>query len=404
MSNYTKATNFYTKDALSTGNPSKIIKGAEIDDEFNAISTAVNSKADITSPTFTGTPLAPTATAGTNTTQIATTAFVAASQGTMASQNKTAVDITGGTIVGITDLLPADGGTGVSALTQNALIIGNGTGAVTTVRPSTNGNVLISTAGATVTAGSFVVGTQYTILTLGTTNFTSIGADSSPAIGEVFIATGAGTGTGTATINVWTSETVDTTPDNLTTATGSAPSYSARAWGYINGSSAADVSGTYSQSGTTVTVTLSGHGLAVGHYVQADITSGTAVDGLYAVTAVSSSSVFTYTAATSLTTSGNITLSRRAIVASGNVANVTYVSAGVYIVNFTTAMANASYAPVCNMANSATSNDATDTNLIYFVQPFLLASTNFRLSTFQYNGAEISSNVDVGLVTFSVFK
>jgi hypothetical protein len=75
MANYVKATNFYTKDALSTGNPAKIIKGAEIDDEFNAISTAISSKADTTSPTFTGTPVAPTAAAGNNTTQLATTAF-----------------------------------------------------------------------------------------------------------------------------------------------------------------------------------------------------------------------------------------------------------------------------------------------------------------------------------------
>jgi len=76
MSNYVKATNFYTKDALLTGNPDKIIKGAEIDAEYNAIATAVASKADTTSPTFTGTPIAPTAAANTNTTQIATTAFV----------------------------------------------------------------------------------------------------------------------------------------------------------------------------------------------------------------------------------------------------------------------------------------------------------------------------------------
>lgn len=40
------------------------------------VTTADNLKANIASPTFTGTPLAPTATAGTNTTQIATTAFV----------------------------------------------------------------------------------------------------------------------------------------------------------------------------------------------------------------------------------------------------------------------------------------------------------------------------------------
>ena len=42
------------------------------------MSNAIASKADINSPTFTGTPAAPTASAGTNTTQIATTAFVTA--------------------------------------------------------------------------------------------------------------------------------------------------------------------------------------------------------------------------------------------------------------------------------------------------------------------------------------
>ncbi len=53
-------------------------------------------------------------------------------------------------------------------------------------------------AAATVTAGAFVVGRQYTILTVGTTSFTGIGA-SANTVGTVFIATGAGTGTGTAT-------------------------------------------------------------------------------------------------------------------------------------------------------------------------------------------------------------
>ena len=76
MANYLKATDFAAKDALLSGDPNKIVKGTEIDDEFDSIQTAVNSKANIASPTFTGTPAAPTAAAGTNTTQIATTAFV----------------------------------------------------------------------------------------------------------------------------------------------------------------------------------------------------------------------------------------------------------------------------------------------------------------------------------------
>ncbi len=76
MSNYVKATNFAVKDGLSTGNPAKIIKGTEIDTEYNAIASAISSKADLNSPTFTGTPAGPTASAGASTTQLATTAFV----------------------------------------------------------------------------------------------------------------------------------------------------------------------------------------------------------------------------------------------------------------------------------------------------------------------------------------
>jgi hypothetical protein len=75
MSNYTQSTNFATKDALTSGDPLKIVKGTEINTEFVNISTAIATKADLASPTFTGTPLAPTASAATNNTQIATTAY-----------------------------------------------------------------------------------------------------------------------------------------------------------------------------------------------------------------------------------------------------------------------------------------------------------------------------------------
>jgi hypothetical protein len=75
MSNYTQSTNFATKDALPSGDPLKIVKGTEINTEFNNIAVAVATKADLVSPTFTGTPAAPTASAGDNSTQIATTAY-----------------------------------------------------------------------------------------------------------------------------------------------------------------------------------------------------------------------------------------------------------------------------------------------------------------------------------------
>jgi hypothetical protein len=76
MTDFVKSTNFASKDSLSIGNPLKIVKGTEIDTEFNNIATAVATKADITNPTFTGVPSAPTATLGTSTSQLATTAFV----------------------------------------------------------------------------------------------------------------------------------------------------------------------------------------------------------------------------------------------------------------------------------------------------------------------------------------
>ncbi len=78
MSDYTKLTAYDTKDSLTTGDPLKRIKGTELDDEFDAISTAIATKANLASPALTGTPTAPTASVGTNTTQVASTAFVQA--------------------------------------------------------------------------------------------------------------------------------------------------------------------------------------------------------------------------------------------------------------------------------------------------------------------------------------
>ena len=52
MANYTKTTNFAAKDALASGNASKVVKGTEIDTEFTNIQTAITSKADGTFTNF----------------------------------------------------------------------------------------------------------------------------------------------------------------------------------------------------------------------------------------------------------------------------------------------------------------------------------------------------------------
>jgi len=54
MTDYVKSTNFASKDSLASGNALKIVKGTEIDTEFNNIATAVATKADLNTPTFTG--------------------------------------------------------------------------------------------------------------------------------------------------------------------------------------------------------------------------------------------------------------------------------------------------------------------------------------------------------------
>jgi hypothetical protein len=54
MSNYTKSTNFATKDSLTSGNPAKIIKGTEINTEYDNIASAISSKADANNAALTG--------------------------------------------------------------------------------------------------------------------------------------------------------------------------------------------------------------------------------------------------------------------------------------------------------------------------------------------------------------
>lgn len=53
--------------------------------------------------------------------------------------------------------------------------------------------------GGAITAGSFVTGTAYQIVTLGTTDYSLVGLPTglTQAVGQTFVATGAGTGTGT---------------------------------------------------------------------------------------------------------------------------------------------------------------------------------------------------------------
>ena len=54
MSNYTKIVDYAAKDALNTGDPVKLVKGTELGAEYDAIATAIATKANSASPVFTG--------------------------------------------------------------------------------------------------------------------------------------------------------------------------------------------------------------------------------------------------------------------------------------------------------------------------------------------------------------
>ena len=72
------------------------------------------------------------------------TATIAAGTATFSAATITTATINGGTITGITDITVADGGTGLSTLTANNVILGNGASSPTFVAPSTSGNLLTS--------------------------------------------------------------------------------------------------------------------------------------------------------------------------------------------------------------------------------------------------------------------
>ena len=152
--------------------------------------------------------------------------------------------------------------------------------------------------------------------------------------------------------------------------TGTAPIYGIRAWANFNSTTNTNVAGTYSRTGTTVTITVTGHGLIAGNLIFIDYAFGTGTlpfDGLYEVLAVTDANIFTVTSSVSALATGTLTLLRKTIRASGNISCISAASAnptippssldsaqdGYYVANFSVAMPSANYSILGTCATTA---------------------------------------------------
>jgi len=186
MSNYTKSTNFASKDNLTSGDPLKIVKGTEINTEFDNISTAVATKADLASPTFTGTVNVAAITASSTITGNVTGAVTGSLAG------GTGLPLT----TGVTGTLPvANGGTNQTTYTNGQLLIGNTTG--NTLSKSTltagsgisitNGTGTITIASTAGTVTSVATGNGLSGGTITTSGTLVISAPSAGSVGSYMI-------------------------------------------------------------------------------------------------------------------------------------------------------------------------------------------------------------------------
>ena len=139
MSDYTTfAVAWSGKDALSDSAPGKVISGSDFHSEFTAVQTAVNSKADLNG-SATETFSAVTAAVGTNTTQVATTAFVDAAIDAIATAYpvgsiymNASVSTNPATLLGMTGTTWVEFGEGRMLLGENASHANGSTGGAET--------------------------------------------------------------------------------------------------------------------------------------------------------------------------------------------------------------------------------------------------------------------------------
>ena len=170
MTDYAKTTDFQAKDALPSGDANKVVKGTEFEAEFDNIVTAVASKADKASPTFTGVVVVPSPVTLGGTSMTAT----AAELNTLAGITATTADlnILDGVTATTAELNVLDG------LDRGSILYGNASGATAVLGQGTANQVLTSDgtdiAWQNVAAVAALI---YNAWTVKTTTYTAVNGD-----------------------------------------------------------------------------------------------------------------------------------------------------------------------------------------------------------------------------------
>tara|TARA_B110000305_G_scaffold235618_1_gene295560 strand:- start:30 stop:761 length:732 start_codon:yes stop_codon:yes gene_type:complete len=170
VTDYAKTTDFQAKDALPSGDANKVVKGTEFEAEFDNIVTAVASKADKASPTFTGVVVVPSPVTLGGTSMTAT----AAELNTLAGITATTADlnILDGVTATTAELNVLDG------LDRGSILYGNASGATAVLGQGTANQVLTSDgtdiAWQNVAAVAALI---YNAWTVKTTTYTAVNGD-----------------------------------------------------------------------------------------------------------------------------------------------------------------------------------------------------------------------------------
>lgn len=170
MTDYAKTTDFQAKDALPSGDANKVVKGTEFEAEFDNIVTAVASKADKASPTFTGVVVVPSPVTLGGTSMTAT----AAELNTLAGITATTADlnILDGVTATTAELNVLDG------LDRGSILYGNASG-VTTVLGQGTANQVLTSDGTDIAWQDVaaVAAPAYNAWTVKTTTYTAVNGD-----------------------------------------------------------------------------------------------------------------------------------------------------------------------------------------------------------------------------------